>query len=614
MPSLTTSPEFRLVNATWTVDAAARSRACISPATTPRPPTASEMKLVAVVGAGPAGLTTAKTLVENGFAVRVFESADSLGGTFAHRAYENAELVSSRQLTAFSDFRIPLKQTAGSDHVSLIQYVNYLENYAKHFGILQFVQFNTAVTHVSATLHGTFLVTTQTDQSTQSDEYFAVAVCSGLHVHPNIPIIPGMEHVPTTIHSSEYKGRNQLQGKDILVLGLGETSMDISYEAIQAGANSVHVAHRNGCLSFPKRFNDFSIFGKRFDAEVPIDTLISNFAECAYVPAIAKHYRLRWHFSDMFVRMLLKTLTGTDVGANQWVAPAQRIGRAYNFLNKSTNAMPYINAPYKQRYWWDRFFKLIEPDTMGKVIHIRPWPTHVSADGVVHFLDNHTPEAKLASTTVCKPNLVVYATGYTQDFGFLDPLLPRPEHLNVRDVIAASEPRLAFIGHVRPNVGAIPPIAEMQAMWWVRVLQQKLDPSKLIEPEPHWRLLAPQTKRIQYGIDHSSYVYQLAKDVGSTPSFFPPSPIFYKEPKLALAYAMAASFNTCFRLVGPFAFPGASEIVLGELFETVTRRGLYGNVVMGLIPMLWYSWVNLILFLFESAMNLIGIKFHAIPN
>lgn len=55
------------------------------------------------------------------------EAESEIGGTFRYRRYENAELVSSRQLTAFSDFRIPPsnKGTHG-DHISLIEYVDYL--------------------------------------------------------------------------------------------------------------------------------------------------------------------------------------------------------------------------------------------------------------------------------------------------------------------------------------------------------------------------------------------------------------------------------------------------------------------------------------------------------
>ena len=70
----------------------------------------------------------------------------------------------------------------------------------------------------------------------------------------------------------------------------------------------------------------------RFDAELPIDTLISNLHESAYVHQKLKDWRFRWHFSDVFVRSLMKVLTGTSIGANQWVAPAKKIGRAVGGL------------------------------------------------------------------------------------------------------------------------------------------------------------------------------------------------------------------------------------------------------------------------------------------
>ncbi len=77
--------------------------------------------------------------------------------------------------------------------------------------------------------------------------------------------------------------------------------MDLAYESAKAGAKEVVLCTRGGFLSFPKalvssqpllnlpslRFdqNDFEMFGFRFDSEkkVPIDSLITNLAETAYV-------------------------------------------------------------------------------------------------------------------------------------------------------------------------------------------------------------------------------------------------------------------------------------------------------------------------------------------
>lgn len=89
-----------------------------------------------------------------------------------------------------------------------------------------------------------------------------VAVCSGLHVVPSVPEIPGLEYIlekrkgdtvhRQCFHSAQYKLRSQLVGRRILVLGTGETGMDLAYEAAKAGAKEVVLCSRAGFLSFPK--------------------------------------------------------------------------------------------------------------------------------------------------------------------------------------------------------------------------------------------------------------------------------------------------------------------------------------------------------------------------
>lgn len=53
-----------------------------------------------------------------------------------------------------------------------------------------------------------------------------IAICTGLHVEPNVPAIPGIENVKGEVfHSSQYKLRSQLTGRNVLILGCGETAM-----------------------------------------------------------------------------------------------------------------------------------------------------------------------------------------------------------------------------------------------------------------------------------------------------------------------------------------------------------------------------------------------------
>lgn len=155
-------------------------------------------------------------------------------------------------------------------------------------------------------------------------------------------------------------------------------------------------------------------------------------------------------FSDRFVRVLLLVLTGTSIGANQHVAPAKKIGRSYNFLMKSTRAMPYINASFKKRHWWERFARVIEPDTQGKSISVYPWISHVDSKGYVNFIDNGTPEAELYKKQgPYKPDIVVLATGYRQDYSFLAPGLPTPPDADLRDITKEGCPEVGFIGFTR---------------------------------------------------------------------------------------------------------------------------------------------------------------------
>ena len=64
-----------------------------------------------IIGGGPAGLVSLKYTLEHdqehseGDPPMLVEMESEIGGTFRWRGYENAELVSSKQLTCFSDFR-----------------------------------------------------------------------------------------------------------------------------------------------------------------------------------------------------------------------------------------------------------------------------------------------------------------------------------------------------------------------------------------------------------------------------------------------------------------------------------------------------------------------------
>lgn len=359
-------------------------------------------------------------------------------------------------------------------------FVDYLHRYASHFNLFPHIRTRTKVVHVekipstkgSPPRHRVTLQ--RLDQSGQptgpthtliTDR---LIITTGLHVIPNIPLIPGLNASPTPsspkwIHSSSYKSRDQVSHQRVLVLGAGETGMDVAYESLLSPAKRVWMGVRGGFLSFPKVLNHFRVLGSTFDGNLPIDGLITNLFETAYVHPWVSSSHLRWFVSDFIVKRVLWVLTGTMAGCNQWAGelPPERQGRAYVFLNKSAKAMPYINRPYQSL---SRVHRLLahyqDPPTPEGVtdptIHLVPFPTRFDESGRAVFPPPPKHRSKeMGWKEECRPDLVVLCTGYKQDFGFLGKGYMTPDKLDVRGITSSKDLSVGCIGFLRPGVGEL---------------------------------------------------------------------------------------------------------------------------------------------------------------
>lgn len=279
-------------------------------------------------------------------------------------------------------------------------------------------------------------------------------------------------------------------------------------------------------------------------------------------------------------------------------------------FTKSSKAMPYISKPYRKDTIFQRLRSSIIqvpiPETHDRHIDIAPWPSHIDSKGVLHFMDNGRPEyRRMKEAEAVRPDVLVFGTGYTQRFDFLDSTYPSTADLDVRDVWRRDEPSVGFIGFVRPGFGAIPPLAELQAQLWVVNLlaPERLQPL-LPQDEPHYRLGMPSDARIKYGVSHDDYANQLAVDMNASPSFLDAVRLgrLRKEWwRLPLVWLLAAEFNTKFRLCGPWKWDGAVEVMTGELWGVVKRRGgFFKQVVLSGVPLVVFGSVHLLLWMFTS--------------
>jgi Flavin-binding monooxygenase-like len=97
------------------------------------------------------------------------------------------QMVSSKYLTAFSDFRLPKN---APDFVRPQMYIQYLEDYCDHFNLRPHIQCNAKVVRVVRRGAGHRVTVSPQDGEEFDWECDAVAVCSGLHVTPCIPKNP----------------------------------------------------------------------------------------------------------------------------------------------------------------------------------------------------------------------------------------------------------------------------------------------------------------------------------------------------------------------------------------------------------------------------------------
>jgi dimethylaniline monooxygenase (N-oxide forming) len=211
---------------------------------------------------------------------------------------------------------------------------------------------------------------------------------------------------------------------------------------------------------------------------------------------------------------------------------------------------------------------------------------------VLHYTETDRPEyfRMTQKAQEFKPDIAVLCTGYKQEFPFLGPEYPTAFEANVRNIWHRDDPTVGFIGFIRPALGAIPPLSEMQAQLWVLSLlsPERLTHALVPNDEGHYRLLADKGARVQYGVDHESYVFQLGLDMSSAPTFTDSLKVGLQEWaqewwtgkdqigwRLPLVWAFGTNFNTKFRLCGPWKWDGApSTMASDELWDTVARRNL----------------------------------------
>jgi dimethylaniline monooxygenase (N-oxide forming) len=181
--------------------------------------------------------------------------------------------------------------------------------------------------------------------------------------------------------------------------------------------------------------------------------------DTAYQHHLLRKSPLPWWYYDRFAKWTTWLVSGTIAGLDQWVGEIspERFHASKIFFNKSTKAMPFISEQYRKSSRVNTLRSYIAQvpltPTYGKKIDLAPWPESVDQMGIVNFTENGRKEADTMRKVICKPNLLILATGYKQTFPFLNSSYPTPVDADMRSIWRTGDESVAFIGFVRPSFG-----------------------------------------------------------------------------------------------------------------------------------------------------------------
>ncbi len=419
----------------------------------------------AIIGAGSSGIAVAKALHERGLPLHCFEASDRLGGNwvFGNRngmsaAYRDLHINTSRDRMQYSDFPMPASYPDFPHHT---QIAAYFEAYVDQFGFRDRIRFETKVEHARQRPDGTWELECA---GGERHAYDMLIVANGHHWDPRWPepAFPGADQFTgRQLHAHDYRDNEFLRDKNVVVLGMGNSAMDIAVESSQV-ARTTHLAARRGAWIIPKY-----LFGK------PLDQVSTT----PHVPPW-----LSGRISELIVR--LHTGRPERYGLPK---PDHRFGQAH----------PTVSG------------RILDRISHGAITP-RPNIAGLGSDWV-----------RFADGTQVHADVVIYCTGYRISFPFFDDdFLAAPDNRIdlFRRVFEPANRSLAFAALLQP-IGATMPLAEAQGRWLADYLhgdyhlpsRRAVDADIRREAE-RMRKRYVASKRHTIQVDFDRYLYDLARE------------------------------------------------------------------------------------------------------
>ncbi|MYE75177.1 MAG: NAD(P)/FAD-dependent oxidoreductase [Acidimicrobiaceae bacterium] len=185
-----------------------------------------------VVGAGPSGLSVSLALRRAGVAFEGIEAGSAVGGMWnmdnpGSGMYDSAHFISSAARSGWADMPMP-------DHYPTYprwwEIRDYIGSWAAHHDLARHYTFGTRVEQavpVGSDRDQCWDVTLSTGEV---HRYRGLVACPGFQRVPHVPTYPG-RFGGEARHSQTYKSAEEFRGKRVMVVGAGNSAVDIAVDA-----------------------------------------------------------------------------------------------------------------------------------------------------------------------------------------------------------------------------------------------------------------------------------------------------------------------------------------------------------------------------------------------
>ncbi|KAM4023009.1 flavin-containing monooxygenase 5-like [Anomaloglossus baeobatrachus] len=524
------------------------------------------VKKVAVIGAGSSGLPTIKCCLDEGLEPTCFERSDDVGGLWRFKAdpeetrasiYKSVIINTSKEMMCYSDYPIPADFP---NYMHNSKVLEYFKQYMDHFQLRKYIKFKTSVCSVKKrpdfTTSGQWDVTTEHEGKQETQVFDAILVCIGHHTSPNLQLhtFPGIETFKGQyFHSRDYKTPEAFINKKVIVVGIGNTGVDLAVE-LSAVTKQVYLSTRRGAW----------LLNRVFDSGYPLDIVLFN-----------RFYGL---VADAFPSL------------------------ANSFLeNKVNSRVNHDNFGLKPKHRMLSQHPTISDDLPNRIISGKV----LMKTNIKRFQENNVEfEDGTVETDI---DAVIFATGYKFYFTFFDESVIKVEK-NIAPLYKMvfppnlEKPTVAFIGYVQP-IGAIMPVSEMQARWATRVFkgESKLPPMSEMKTEIMRRREDMQNRYVEserhtIQVDYVNYMDEVAVEIGCKPNL---KKLFLSDPKLAWEIFFGPCTPFQYRLSGPGKWKDARKTILTQferIVKPVKTRSMIGSYSHGSFNFMYKLFGVLILF------------------